>query len=84
MFTMQIRNASLSFADRKILRDVSFTLDQDTRAALAGANGCGKTTLLKVITGLISADSITVSKTKGMLVSYLPQSDIVLPEKTVY
>ena len=84
MFTMQIQNACLNFADRKILSDVSFTIDQKTRAALAGANGCGKSTLLKVITGILPADDIKISKTKGITVSYLPQSDIVLPEKSVY
>ena len=84
MFTMQIQNACLSFADRKILNDVSFTIDQKTRAALAGANGCGKSTLLKVITGIIPADGISISKTKGITVSYLPQADILLPQKSVY
>lgn len=84
MFTMQIQNACLSFADRKILNDVSFTIDQKTRAALAGANGCGKSTLLKVITGIIPADGINISKTKGITVSYLPQADILLPQKSVY
>ena len=81
---MQIQNACLSFADRKILNDVSFTIDQKTRAALAGANGCGKSTLLKVITGIIPADGINISKTKGITVSYLPQADILLPQKSVY
>lgn len=84
MFTMQIQNACLNFADRKILNDVSFTIDQKTRAALAGANGCGKSTLLKVITGILPADEIHISKTKGLSVSYLPQSDILLPQKSVY
>ena len=84
MFTMQIQNACLSFADRKILNDVSFTIDQKTSAALAGANGCGKSTLLKVITGIIPADGINISKTKGITVSYLPQADILLPQKSVY
>lgn len=84
MVTLQIQNLNLSFGERDILSDVSFTLDGHSRAALAGANGCGKTTLLKVVTGQIAADSMTLSKTKGICISYLPQSDIVLPDKTVY
>lgn len=84
MVTFQVRNVSLSFGEREILKDVSFTLDGRTRAALAGANGCGKSTLLKIISGEMSADSISVSKTKDALVSYLPQADIVLPDKSVY
>ncbi|MCR5732226.1 MAG: ATP-binding cassette domain-containing protein [Sphaerochaetaceae bacterium] len=84
MVTMQIQGASLAFAEREILKDVSFTMDSNTRAALAGANGCGKSTLLKVVSGLMEADSLSVSKTKGILVSYLPQADIVLPDVSVY
>ncbi len=84
MVTMQIQGASLAFAEREILKDVSFTMDSNTRAALAGANGCGKSTLLKVVSGQMEADSLSVSRTKGILVSYLPQSDIVLPDVSVY
>ena len=84
MVTMQIQGASLAFAEREILKDVSFTMDSNTRAALAGANGCGKSTLLKVVSGQMQADSLSISKTKGILVSYLPQSDIVLPDVSVY
>ncbi|MBR1920030.1 MAG: ABC-F family ATP-binding cassette domain-containing protein, partial [Spirochaetales bacterium] len=84
MVTMQIQGASLAFAEREILKDVSFTMDSNTRAALAGANGCGKSTLLKVVSGQLQADSLSISKTKGILISYLPQSDIVLKDVSVY
>ena len=84
MVTFQVKDLNLAFADRDILKDVSFTLDGRSRCALTGANGCGKSTLLKVITGQIPYDSMTLSRTKGICVSYLPQSDIVLDDKTVY
>ena len=84
MKTMQVQDISLSFADREILKNVSFNLAEGSRAALAGANGSGKSTLLKVISNNIQADSSRISITKGCRVSYLPQSDIVLPEKTIY
>lgn len=84
MVTLQIQNLNLAFGDRDILKDVSFTLDGKSRAALAGANGCGKSTLLKVITGQLASDGMNISKTRGIHISYLPQSDIVLPHKTVY
>ena len=84
MRTLQIQDISLSFGDREILRNVGFTMNERTRAALAGANGSGKSTLLKVISGELKADSSSISMTRGARISYLPQSDIVLPEKTVY
>ena len=84
MVTLQVRNLCLSFGDRDILKNVSFTLDGRSRAALTGANGCGKTTLLKVVTGQIPSDDVSITKTRGIFISYLPQSDIVLPDKCVY
>lgn len=84
MNTLQVHGLSLAFADRDLLKNVSFTMDENTRAALAGANGSGKSTLLKIVSQKISADEVTISKTKGAVVSYLPQADIVLPEKSVY
>lgn len=84
MVTLQVSNLSLAFADRDILKDVSLTLDGKSRAALTGANGCGKSTLIKAITGQIQADSMEISRTKGIFISYLAQSDIVLEDKSVY
>ncbi len=84
MRTLQIQDINLAFGEREILKNIGFTMAERTRAALAGANGSGKSTLLKVISGSIKADSMTLSITKGARISYLPQSDIVLPEKSVY
>ena len=84
MKNLQVQELTLAFADREILRDVSFNMNEKTRCAMAGANGCGKSTLLKALTGEIQSDSKKVSITKGARISYLPQSDIVLGEKSVY
>ncbi len=84
MKTLQVQNISLAYADRDLLQNVSFTLSTGGRAALAGGNGSGKSTLLKIITSSIISDSGTITKTKGMRISYLPQSDIVHTGKTLY
>ena len=81
---MQVQRVQLAFADRDILSDISFTLSEKSRSALAGGNGSGKSTLLKVISGHMSADDFAYSATKGMRISYLPQSDIVFEDGTVY
>jgi len=82
--TLQVQRVQLAFADRDILNDISFTLSDTSRSALAGGNGSGKSTLLKVISGHMSADDFAYSATKGMRISYLPQSDIVFEDGTVY
>ena len=84
MKNLQVQDISLAFGDREILKSVSFTMGEKTRAALAGANGSGKSTLLKALTGIIQADNLKYALTKDARISYLPQSDIVLPNKTVY
>ncbi len=84
MGTLQVQDINLAFSDRDLLLNIGFTLNENSRAALAGGNGCGKSTLLKVLNGDIQADSMEVSKTKGLRISYLPQSDIVLDNNTLF
>ncbi len=84
MGILQVQNINLSFGDRELLKDVSLTLSEHARAALAGGNGEGKTTLMKIIAGLMTKDDGTITKTKDMRISYLPQSDIVFRDNTVY
>jgi ATP-binding cassette subfamily F protein 3 len=54
------------------------------RIGLVGSNGTGKTTLLKIITGLVQADSGAVSKAKFVTVGYLQQEGIAVSGKTLY
>lgn len=84
MVTLQVQRVQLAFGDRDILEDVSFTLNEKSRSALAGGNGSGKSTLLKVISGQMAADDVQINVTKGIRVAYLPQSDIVFEDGTVY
>ncbi|NCC12120.1 MAG: ABC-F family ATP-binding cassette domain-containing protein [Spirochaetia bacterium] len=84
MATLQVQRVHLAFADRDILEDVSFTLTEKSRSALAGGNGSGKSTLLKVISHVMAADQFDYSATKGLRISYLPQSDIVFEQESVY
>ena len=84
MGILQVQNIDLSFGDRTLLSNVSLTLGEHARAALAGGNGEGKSTLMKIIAGIMPCDGGSITKTKGMRISYLPQSDIVLKDNTVY
>lgn len=84
MKTLQIQNITLAFGSRNILDNISFTLSTNSRAALCGENGAGKSTLLKIIASEQHQDSGNIAKVKGLRVSYLPQSDIVLKDNTVF
>jgi ATP-binding cassette subfamily F protein 3 len=73
-----LSGVSLSFGDRLILDEVTFTLPRGRRFALYGANGSGKTTLMRVIVGDLPPDGGGVHRDRDSRVSYLPQSG--LPE----
>jgi ATP-binding cassette, subfamily F, member 3 len=68
-----------SFGDNVILESVTFNLNPGDRAGLIGPNGCGKTTLLRILAGIEHPDSGTVRKPNTLRVGYLPQG-LELPE----
>ncbi len=71
---LQVSNLSKSFGDNLIFARVSFVINSGERIGLIGPNGCGKTTLLRVITGQISPDEGSVSLTPAEVrVGYLAQ-----------
>ncbi|MFA7642545.1 MAG: ABC-F family ATP-binding cassette domain-containing protein, partial [Sphaerochaetaceae bacterium] len=84
MGTLQVQNIHLAYGDRDLLKDVSFTLSDQSRAALAGGNGSGKSTLLRIISGEIACDSGSTAKSRNLRISYLPQSDIVHEGNSVF
>ena len=72
---LQVRNVSKWFGDVKVLDQVSFNLNRGDRAGLIGPNGCGKTTLLQIITGQAEADRGRVHLAPATLrLGYLPQA----------
>jgi phospholipid/cholesterol/gamma-HCH transport system ATP-binding protein len=54
---IEFRNVSFAYGDRYILKDVSFTIHIDERVAVLGESGEGKTTILRLILGLLCPDS---------------------------
>ncbi len=68
-----------SFGDNVILDGVSFNFNPGERAGLVGPNGCGKTTLLRILAGQDAPDSGSVKKPNALRIGYLPQG-LVLPE----
>jgi ABC-2 type transport system ATP-binding protein len=58
---LQLNSINRSFGDRHVLRDVSFTVGSGRMTGFVGGNGAGKTTTMRVILGVLSADSGTVT-----------------------
>lgn len=73
MKTLNITNASKSFGERTLFKDVTFTINEGDRIGLLGLNGTGKTTLLDGIVNNSDLNTITVDKPKDYKISYLKQ-----------
>ena len=61
MILLSLQGIQKSFGTNEVLRDVSFTLQDGQRMGLVGVNGCGKSTLMKIIAGLESYDGGTMT-----------------------
>ena len=84
MIVLTVQNLQKAYGGNAVLRDVSFTLQERQRMGLVGVNGCGKTTLLKILAGLEQADGGSVSLAKGLRVGYMEQQYAALPGRTVF
>ncbi|MSU62235.1 MAG: ABC transporter ATP-binding protein [Pedosphaera sp.] len=72
------------FGERTILNSATLGVQEGDRIGLVGRNGCGKTTFLRILAGLQSPDSGDVSRSRGLVASYLPQDFMLDASKTVY
>jgi len=74
---IDLTNISLQFSGKYLFKDVSFKINSGDRAALVGANGSGKSSLFKIISGKLQPESGLVQKQKRISIGYLPQDHIV-------
>ncbi|MGX7926513.1 ABC-F family ATP-binding cassette domain-containing protein [Tsuneonella sp. HG094] len=75
---------SKSFGERRIIRDLNLRIQRGDRIGVVGANGTGKTTLLKLLTGEMTPDTgtVTIAKTlTGVMIDQ--QRSLMAPDKTV-
>jgi len=80
----EVRGLTKAYDEHKLFTDLNFDLRRKQRLAILGPNGCGKTTLLRALTGLEDADSGTVEWTRGQsFVSYNQMLDALDPKDTV-
>jgi ATP-binding cassette, subfamily F, member 3 len=74
---------SLAHGPKVLFQEAGFTVGPQDRIGLLGANGTGKSTLLRILAGAVVADAGTLTWRRGTRVGYLPQDVAALPTGTV-
>ena len=77
------QNISKAFGTDEILKNVSFHIEENEKAAIVGINGAGKSTLLKIIMKQEQADEGEVILAKDRTIGYLAQHQDISSEKTI-
>ncbi|MBN1344211.1 MAG: ABC-F family ATP-binding cassette domain-containing protein [Phycisphaerae bacterium] len=73
MALVTLQNTTKTYGPKVVLENVTLDIQRGDKAGLIGANGAGKTTVFRLITGDVRPDYGTVTKSRGLKVGYLPQ-----------
>ena len=80
---IQVNNVSLKFGKRTLFEDVNIKFTNGNCYGLIGANGCGKSTFLKILSGEVETTTGDVTITKGERLSFLRQDHYQYDDETV-
>ena len=80
---LSAEHLSINFGSRQLLEDVNFYLNEGDKVGVIGINGTGKSTFLKVLSGMLEPDGGTISRDPNVQVSVLAQNPVMEEEATV-
>lgn len=80
---IDLSNISLQFSGKYLFKDVNYKISSGDKISLVGANGTGKSSILKIISGLLQPESGEVLKQKRISIGYLPQDHVTHIGKTL-
>ena len=83
MNILNIQNISMDLGDRMLFEDISLGVQDQEKIGIIGRNGCGKSTMLKMIAGLVPVEKGEIIKANHIKVAYLPQTPEFTKEDTV-
>lgn len=81
---IELKNVSFSFGNEQIISDLSVNFETGKTYCIMGQSGIGKTTLMKIISGLVKPENGTVEGTEKMKKSFIFQEDRLLPWLSIY
>src|SRR5437660_4628438 len=81
---LQLSQAGKRFGPKVLFQELDWLITPRDRVGLVGANGTGKTTLLKVLAGIEGLDYGMITRQRGTNTGYLPQDGLTLSGRTVF
>src|SRR5689334_11679528 len=81
---IQLTGALKRFGPKMLFDELDWLITNSERTGLVGANGTGKTTLLKILAGMDGVDGGTITVMKGVTMGYLPQDGLSLSGRSVF
>src|SRR5215211_6659894 len=74
---------ALAYGHQRLLEAVTLSVAPGEKVGLVGRNGCGKTSLLRILAGYQEADAGEIARRRGLRIGYLPQEFELDPKLTV-
>lgn len=84
MALLRAQNLRLSFSDRLLFENISFDVENRDKIGFIGANGVGKTTIFKILSGQLQPAQGDVFVAKDIQIGYMEQHAGVEKDRTVY
>jgi ATP-binding cassette subfamily F protein 3 len=81
---IQLSSAGKRYGHKLLFEDADWLITPESRVGLVGANGTGKSTVMKILAGMESLDYGTISRAKGISAGYLPQDGLTLSGRSIF
>lgn len=79
--TIELEHVSKCYGDKKIVDDFSYIVLKNQRLGIIGPNGCGKSTLIKMIAGIVKPDSGTIEIGQTVKIGYFAQEELEMDDR---
>jgi ATP-binding cassette subfamily F protein 3 len=81
---IQLSGAGKRYGHKLLFENADWLITPESRTGLVGANGTGKSTVMKILAGSESLDYGAISRAKGISIGYLPQDGLTLTGRTIF
>jgi ATP-binding cassette subfamily F protein 3 len=81
---LEVSHVSKAFNGDEVLKDVTFHINEHSKTALVGKNGCGKSTIIKMLAGEYSPDSGSIILKKDTTTGFVMQNQTFDSDRTIY